>query len=199
MDSKRYTADCDPAAAPRTRFPDNARGTPALPHEDELADRFRERLRLFAARRLGDAATAEDVAQETLRRVVDAMRAGRITQPIAFPAFVFETARHVCQQHYRSAGREGRALHRVHGDSLAHGAFVSDPFSTLVSDDRAVRVRQALGSLRHDDRELLRLLYHEELETDEAASRLGLSPSTLRVRKHRALKRLGELLHDNEL
>ena len=199
IDSKRYTADCHPSAAPRAGFPDSARGTPVLPREEELAERFRERLRLFATRRLGDAAAAEDVAQETLRRVVDAMRAGRITRPVAFPAFVFETARHVCQQYHRSAGREGRALYRLHGDGLAQGAVASDPFSTLVTDDRAVRVRQALGGLRADDRELLRLLYHEELETGEAASRLRLSPSTLRVRKHRALKRLGELLHGNEL
>nr|MBA3564876.1 sigma-70 family RNA polymerase sigma factor [Gammaproteobacteria bacterium] len=41
---------------------------------------------------------------------------------------------------------------------------------------------------------LLRMLYHEEAETAEVASRLRVTPAAVRVRKHRALQRLGELL-----
>ena len=160
MDIERYTAG---------RCPETAITTPsssvALPDEADVADRFRERLRLFAARRVNDAAAAEDVAQETLRRVVDALRAGRVANPAAFPAFVFETARHICLQQYRSAGREGRALHRLHDESDAHGQAAPDPLAALVSEERANRVREALEGLSASDRELLRMLYHEEMQT----------------------------------
>lgn len=191
MDIERYTAG---------RCPETAITTPsssvALPDEADVAGRFRERLRLFAARRLGDAAAAEDVAQETLRRVVDALRAGRVANPAAFPAFVFGTARHICQQQHRSAGREGRALHRLQDDGNAHGPASPDPFAALVSEERGNRVRGALGGLGASDREILRMLYHEEAETADVASRLGLTPAAVRVRRHRALKRLGELLDE---
>lgn len=198
-DSKRYTTGTEPAVAASSDSSESRPAASGLPDEKELAERFRERLRVFATRRLGNAAAAEDVAQETLRRMVDALRAGRVDNPAAFPAFVFETARHVCQQHHRAAGREGRAFRRLHEDGEALHAVAPDPLSALVSDDRANRVREALRGLSDTDRELLRLLYHEELETNDASSRLGLSPSALRVRKHRALKRLAELLDEKDL
>ncbi|HUO82253.1 MAG TPA: sigma-70 family RNA polymerase sigma factor [Gammaproteobacteria bacterium] len=194
MDTERYTTG---------RRPETTTVVPSspirLPHEADIADRFRERLRLFAARRLGNAAAAEDVAQETLRRVVDALRAGRVANPAAFPSFVFETARHICLQQYRSAGREGRALHRLHDGSGVHPSTGLDPLTALVSEERRNRVREALGELGGSDRELLRMLYHQEVETAEVASRLGITPATVRVRKHRALKRLGELLDRADL
>jgi len=60
----------------------------------ELSLRFRDRLRFFAARRLRDKNLAEDVAQETLRRALEALRAGRVENLAALPSFLFETARH---------------------------------------------------------------------------------------------------------
>src|SRR6185295_5252530 len=72
----------------------------------DLAERFRERLRLFAARRIYDSAAAEDVALE-------ALRAGRIPELERLPGFVFETARHICMHHGRGRGREARALARI--------------------------------------------------------------------------------------
>ena len=43
-----------------------------------------------------------------------------------------------------------------------------------------------------DDRDLLRMLYVDGLKSSDIARRLGVDPGTLRVRKHRALKRLSE-------
>ena len=184
MDTERY---------PAGRCPETA---VTLPGEAEIAGRFRERLCLFAARRVNDAAAAEDVAQETLRRVIDAMRAGRVANPVAFPAFVFQTARHVCLQSYRASGREGRAMHRLHHEHDAHRQEAPDPLAALVSEERANRVRDALGGLSPSDRELLRLLYHQDMQTADVASRLGLTREAVRVRRHRALRRLGELLDE---
>src|SRR6516162_596478 len=54
----------------------------------DLALRFSERLTLFAARRLRDRNAAEDVAQEALRRTLEALRAGRIENELALPGFL---------------------------------------------------------------------------------------------------------------
>ncbi len=83
--------------------------------ERTLAQNYWERLRIFGMRRLGDPALAEDLAQETLRRVGEALRGGRLEDLAALPAFVFQTAANLCLHHYRSRGREERALARVAG------------------------------------------------------------------------------------
>ena len=173
--------------------------TGALIPESELVPRFWDRLRLFAARRLNDVTTAEDVAQETLRRVAEAIRAGRIQQPAALPGFVFQTARHVCLQLQRSATREARALGRASsGDAPEVGpAPVVDALSALITEERKLAVRQALHSLDADDGELLRLAYYDQLSAEEIAAKLGSTSGAIRVRKHRALRKLADRLTPN--
>lgn len=176
------TLDADPSMAP--------------PAEGELVRRFWDRIRLFALRRTGDVAAAEDVAQETLRRVLEALRADRILNVEALPGFVFQTARHVCLHHARSAEREGRAMDRLR--RVDERPADPDPLTRLVTAERRAAVCRALDRLPDADRVLLAALYYDQLDPGEAAARLGLSPGALRVRKHRALKRLGELLERNE-
>ncbi len=161
--------------------------------ESDLIARFWDRVRLFAVRRVGDATAAEDIAQETMRRVVEALRAGRVENFDAIAGFVFQTAQHVCMHAHRSAGREAQAMRRL-ADPSSSGDVQPDALTSLVSEERRVRVRNALESLADDDRRLLRALYFDQMDTSELATKLGVSQGTLRVRKHRALQRLAEVL-----
>lgn len=167
----------------------------AMPTETELAARFWDRIRLFAARRVHDTAMAEDIAQETLRRVIEALRAGRVENTEAIAAFAFQTAKHICMHAQRSAGREIRAMRRLqtHSDSDAESVR-PDVLAHLVSEERRALVRRALEALSRDDRDLLRAVYFEQLDPAELATKLGLSLGALRVRKHRALQRLADAL-----
>lgn len=146
---------------------------------------------MLAARRLGDAAEAEDVAQETLRRVLEALRAGKVRDLEALPSFVFQTARNLCLQGLRRRGRQERAFAGLAG---AAGPPAAGALERLISGERRARVATALDRLPAADRELLRLVFVDDLEAPEVARRLGLRAGALRVRKHRALKRLEALL-----
>ncbi len=159
--------------------------------EAEIVERFHKRLLVFAARRVEDPVMAEDVAQETLRRVIEALRDGRMEKPDALPAFVFQTAKHVCQFRHRSRQRGDRAMQRLSHEGREPA---QDPLSALVGSERRAEVRNALERLRGADRELLRLLYYGDHGTDAAAAELRTNPGALRVRKHRALQRLAALL-----
>jgi RNA polymerase sigma-70 factor, ECF subfamily len=61
-----------------------------------------------------------------------------------------------------------------------------------------VSVEQALDTLGDGDRRLLRLRYAEDLTQSEVARRLGVPEGTVKVRLHRARRRLRGLL-DQEL
>jgi RNA polymerase sigma factor (sigma-70 family) len=160
----------------------------------ELNDRFWKRLCVFAARRVRDRSAAEDVAQETLRRVLEALRDNRIEKLEALPAFVFQTARNICLHYGRSARREQGALLKFRGGMQDSSGDEEDALVCLIDEARQQEVRNAMQELNEDDRELLRLLYVEGLKSSEIATRLGVDAGTLRVRKHRALKRLAERL-----
>lgn len=160
--------------------------------ERDLAARFWERLRVFGVRRLGDAALAEDLAQETLRRVTASLREGRVDDLSALPAFVFQTATNLCLHEYRSRGREQKALTRLTG--MASTTPESGPLDALVREEVRDRVRRALGDLPPADQELLRRIYYDDEPGADTARRLEVTPGTLRVRKHRALERLARIL-----
>lgn len=192
--TERYSSSPEAAATGGNRRPEPADGSDptdgaVLTDEAALVERFRERIRLFVARRFGSVASAEDVAQETLRRVLEAAREDRIRDPSALGSFVFQTARHVCLHEARSARRRDRALRR-RGQRRPKGNALDD---AVIRERREV-VARALKELREGDRELLRMLFYEGLTTAEAAERLGVTSGALRVRKHRALKRLEAVL-----
>ncbi len=171
---------------------------PDLAHaldESALVERFWERIRLFARRRLATDSEGEDVAQETVRRVLEALRQGRLQAPGALPAFVFETARNICRQRHRSAAREGRAFHRMRPWQSSTDSN-PDPLADMLSEKRQGVVRNALGQLVDEDRELLRMSYFQALDTAEVGRRLGITSGAVRVRRFRALHRLREILED---
>ena len=150
-------------------------------------------MRLFAARRLNDWTSAEDVAQEALRVGLEAVRAGRIESTEALGGFLFRTAVHLCMHRGRSATREKRAIQRfaTASDEPKSGDGALD---SLLSAERQAGVREALGRLEEDDRRLLEMTYRDELSSEEIGRRLGATPGAVRVRRYRALRRLAALL-----
>ncbi len=164
----------------------------------DLSRRYWTRLCLFAARRLPDRNAAEDVAQETIRRVLEAVRDQKVRNLDALPAFLFQTARNICLHQARSARRENGAMSMFGRTQATTTGSEADPMTALIEDGRRDQVRAAMEKLGHEDRELLRLLYVEALPNAQIAQTLGIDAGTLRVRKHRALKRLSALLSDDD-
>jgi RNA polymerase sigma factor (sigma-70 family) len=157
----------------------------------DLAERFTLRLRLFAQRRLRDAAAAEDTVQEALREVLKALRAGRVATAEALPGFVFQTAKNLCMHHGRSAGRRDRAILAF---SRLPQSQPEDALLVLVREERRSAVRDALARLDEGDRKLLALCFEDGLDAVEIGRLLGVAPGAVRVRKHRSLRKLAALL-----
>lgn len=174
---------------------DRYTGGPPAAADRDLAGPYWDRIRLFALRRVGDAAMAEDLAQETLRVAAAALAEGRLSSPDALPGFIFQTARNLCMQRHRSDARESRALGRLRVEGAGESG-PPDPLLLMVGEERRAAVRRALGRLEPGDRGLLQLLYFDDVSTADASAHLGVTPEALRVRKHRALRRLAVALGD---
>ena len=168
-------------------------GGPEAVGLDALWRRFHARLLILGMRRLGHRADAEDMAQDALQRVAKALSENRLREPGALPAFVYQTAVHVCQQALRKRYRERRAL-EGYARSSPDEAGVAHALTDLIDDERRRVVRAALQSLGLDDRELLEQLYTRDTDPEQLAGQLGISSGALRVRKHRALQRLSAAL-----
>jgi RNA polymerase sigma-70 factor (ECF subfamily) len=138
----------------------------------------------YAVRRVG-AAEAPDVAAETFAiawRRLDSIPEGDGTR-----LWLYGAARKVIANHRRG---ERRRLHLV-------GRLRDEPQPT-VEDEAGGHIARAFASLRPADRDLLGLVAWEELDTAELAAVLGCSRAAVRVRLHRARRRLADALQRDQ-
>lgn len=155
--------------------------------EAELATVFYPRVRLFASVRLGGADTASDIAQDTILAVLQALRQGRLHEPVTLPAFVLGTAHNLVNNHHRKVARSLE----VPRDPPALPADVDQDWAYF-EDERRAAVRKAVGRLNTVDRRILLLTLVEGLKPREIAPVVGLSPEVVRTRKARAVRAVAE-------
>jgi RNA polymerase sigma-70 factor (ECF subfamily) len=157
--------------------------------EDRFEACFRESyaaVLAFAIRRLPDRAAAEDAAAETF---AVAWRRRELIPEEPLPWLYAVALRVIANQ--RRSGERRRRL----GERLEHEArsptTAPEPADALHGRDA---FSHAFQSLSEGEREVLRLVAWDGLDSREAAAVLGCSAAAFRVRLHRARRRLAKHL-----
>jgi RNA polymerase sigma-70 factor, ECF subfamily len=130
---------------------------------------------------------AEEAAQEALVRAW--LRRDSCRSPAAPLPWLLEITRNEAR---RLIGRQARR--RSHELTAPARLDPDCEDRELAGTALRVSVEQALGTLADADRRLLRLRYAEDLTQSEVARRLGVPEGTVKVRLHRARRRLRGLL-----
>ncbi len=146
----------------------------------------RPRLLAYALRRTRSAEAAADVVAETFAiawKRLDDVPGG--TQAILW---LYVTARNVLANEVRRDHRHGQLVARI-------GAVLTDHETVVEPADEAhIVALAALRALDDDDRELLMLVGWDGLDAAGAGVVLGCSPGAVRIRLHRARRRLDAAL-----
>ena len=154
--------------------------TKALDFESFFRAEYR---RLFQAlvMLVGDAFEAEEIAQETMTRVLE--RWDRVSTMDSPTGYAYRTALNLQRKRIRRLAV--RAKRR----------FASIPTGDVATDaGERQDVRRALASLPDAQREALVLVDWLDMDHEEAARTLGITPGNLRVRLHRARSALRDAL-----
>ncbi|QEW03030.1 RNA polymerase sigma factor [Microbacterium lushaniae] len=104
--------------------------------------------------------------------------------------WLFATAHNVLRDSRRASARRLAAVDRLASDMRA--------MPTAVDAADSIEVRDALARLPEEDAELIRLTYWDGLASHEAASVLGINPSTARSRLARARQQLRDALEEDD-
>ncbi|WP_261566677.1 RNA polymerase sigma factor [Frankia gtarii] len=155
---------------------------------EELFRTHHQAVLRFARRRLGDDTAAWDVVSETF---LAAWRSRDRRPPTAQEVlpWLYGIAGNAVRNQRRAGARESRLVARM-------SAAGAGPASSAVTEDIAEESGRrdgalaAFGQLGEDDRELLRLVAWEGLDLTGLAAALFITPSTAKVRLHRARRRL---------
>jgi RNA polymerase sigma-70 factor (ECF subfamily) len=134
-------------------------------------------------RMLGDAAEAEDAAQETFIRVYT--RLASYDPNRKFSSWTLAIASHYCIDRLRQ-----RRMGLVEWDDLAPGSWLSDtqpkPEEVILDREAQRQVRELLNDLPPDYRAVMILRYWHELSYEEIAETLHTTVPAIKSRMFRA-------------
>ena len=151
-----------------------------------LFDQYSHQVYAYCRRR-SDAATAADAAAETF--TVAWRRRDDVPEGDAALGWLYGVARRVLANEFRRTRRAGQLLVRLRQDDPPPNPT---PEAVVVRQERDRLMLEALGRLRPEDQEVLRLAWWEELPHGEIATLMGLSSQAVSQRIHRAARRVAK-------
>jgi RNA polymerase sigma-70 factor, ECF subfamily len=150
--------------------------------EAEVCRRMGPRIRLYGLRHLRSASAADDLVQQVLLKMLEALRAGRLREPEKLAQFTLGTCRMTVVELRRTARRQERLLAEFESELIPGHA----PAPQLGDAQLARCVR----ALEERERSVVVLTFYDEQTAAEAAGCLGLSEANVRVIRHRAVRQL---------
>ena len=153
---------------------------------DPLVERYQRDVYRLCYRYVNDPQDANDMAQEVFLKAYRAI--GRFRGESSFSTWLYRIAVNTCLN-FRSSRRPGG---EELSDSVPDGhAGVLD---TMVADERARRVREAVTRLPEKQRATLILKVYHELTHEEVAAVVGSSVGTVKANLFHALGNLRKML-----
>jgi RNA polymerase sigma-70 factor (ECF subfamily) len=158
-----------------------------------LVERYQGRVYATALRMVGDAADAQDIAQESLLRAYRAL--DRFEQGRRFAPWVCVIAANAARDHLRSPRRRLQAL----GLWPTADRAADDRQDPIEREQERDALAHALLTLKPRLREAMVLRYVSDLSVEEVAEALGIGLSAAKMRLSRGTEQLRALLGDDAI
>ncbi|HKS25352.1 MAG TPA: sigma-70 family RNA polymerase sigma factor [Thermoanaerobaculia bacterium] len=162
--------------------------------ENHFDKYFRPRLAFKWLNRGYSRSAVEDIIQETLKRVLINVRAGKIKSPESFGAYVFGISENVASEN----GRIVKNLDQLDLSCLDIVSTEPDGEQKFLRAERCELVRRTLKQMKPPrDAQILIAIFIEERDKDEVCAEFRITRANLRLVLCRALKRF-KILYNNE-
>jgi RNA polymerase sigma-70 factor (ECF subfamily) len=151
--------------------------------ERELCRRWVPRIRLFAVARMAEVHAVDDLVQDVLFDVIDALRRGLVRDCDRIGGYVLGVSRNKIREHVRA-----RTTHQV--ALAAHQREVARAVEAQIPPLRLGRLEDCLSGLDARERQILRMTFLDGLTSGSIGVELAMTAENVRVQRHRALERL---------
>ncbi|SFC51705.1 RNA polymerase sigma-70 factor, ECF subfamily [Parapedobacter composti] len=160
----------------------------------QLFDRYNRRLLYFARGMVGSQEVAEELVSDSFVKLWKIRANFETTDNVK--AFLYITIKHACLNHVKSAHAQ-----RHFNDEGLEELLSRDPdtYVRIVRAELMEAIHREVMRLPEKQREVFRLTYYDELDTDEICRRLDMSANAVFANRSRAVETLRKLFKDNEL
>ena len=155
--------------------------------EAELCRTMGPRIRRYGLRHLRDHHAADDLTQQVLITVLQALRAGRIRESDKVESFVLGTCRMMVLDLRRTSYRREQLL-----EKFGPGALYPAPQPAPEPDHQALT--SCVQSLRERERAVVLMSFYDEQTAADVARFLNTTEANVRVIRHRAIRLLRDCM-----
>jgi RNA polymerase sigma-70 factor, ECF subfamily len=165
------------------------RGSAAMATTSELFSTHHDRIRRYVLGMIRDPAEAEDLTQETFLRAY--RRQDSLRDPDAARGWLYRIATHVCLDRLRQRAPHV-SVESEEGSRRAESAASPAPSALEITErkETSVCVQRCLDFLSDSYRAVILLHEIHALTTAEIAALLGVEEGAVKIRLHRARRRL---------
>jgi RNA polymerase sigma-70 factor (ECF subfamily) len=154
-----------------------------------LVNRHKKMVFNLAYRLLGNYHVAEEAAQDSFVKSFQSIHSFR--NDSQFATWLYRICYNTCITYKRKKILEISELN----ESNSGGILADQPLSSIEQMDRSVYLNRALSNLNPEDAAIVNLFYVDDIPTNEIATIVGLSEGNVRIKLHRARKKLKEQLY----
>ncbi len=163
---------------------------------ERLMQRYRDDICAYAYRHAKSYEDAEDIAQEVFAKVYRALPAWK--PQASFKTWLYTIARNLCTDHHRGRiRRPTQSLEALQADSSDEPTApdsANDPVRNLEESEIHTVIAEALDQLSDQQKEVFVLYHYQHLQIKEIAKVLEIADGTVKMHRHRAMKKLRILL-----
>ncbi len=156
-----------------------------------LVEKYQKQVHTLAWRKIGDFHIAEEITQDTFLKVHQKL--GTLRNPDQFPGWLYVIATNQCREWLRkkrikTAPIEYTKIEWTEG--TAYSRYVTEERTKVTVETQREVVKKLLAKLNESERTVMTLHYLGEMTIEEISRFLGVSTSAIKLRLHRARKRL---------
>jgi RNA polymerase sigma-70 factor (ECF subfamily) len=137
---------------------------------------------------------ATDVAHEAVLGLLRVRTVPHFDSPLALRGYLWKAAWRLLMQHLRHRERKPSRIDGPASPEFDRFLATTGGMKKAQASDRATALDLAMNLLRPQDREILVLVYFQDLDIPEAARKIGIAVDAANMRLVRARRRLAEKL-----
>ena len=157
-----------------------------------LVERYKQMVYTLAIRLVQNREDAEEVAQNAFLKAYHGLASFKGSAK--FSTWIYKITYRCGLDYLKKRKRHPYTVPAE--DAHLIGKIKVDPATPLVTKERSLRIKKAIGQLPGELGSLILLYYFEELSLREIAEVTGRSENSIKVSLHRGRKRLAALLPD---
>ena len=149
-----------------------------------LFDRYHIRIFNYFNKMIRNKMVSEDLTQDVFVKI---LRYRTSYKDGNFAAWIFATARNIFSSYYQKLKKER--------ENFSDNEYLKDKGESVTGDNREElnHLNKALSYLNHSDRELIIMNRFQEIKYEQIAEILGSNENAVKVRTHRAIKKLKDI------